>query len=94
MDKQNPPPHRRIEAEIHIGADSWKDLQEMVGDIGKAIEEVSQADENLYWVSPGKHASADVCLKVDHDMTHSQYARDMDQWHLSTRKDLHHAEKS
>lgn len=92
MDKGRPP-HRRIEAEIHIGADSWNDLREILTDICAAVDEVSQADENLYWISPGKHASADVSLKVDHAMTHDQYARDMEQWHLAQRKDLHHDER-
>ncbi len=30
-------PHRRIQVEIHIGADSWNDLEIMVGDIAREI---------------------------------------------------------
>lgn len=80
------PPHRRIQAEIHIGADNWNELESMVGDISREIKNAKSADENLYWVSNGDGAGADVSIKVDHAMTRAQYQRDMRAWNPSPKR--------
>ncbi len=93
MNKQTPPPHRRIQVEIHIGADSWNDLEIMVGDIAREIRGAQDADENLYWVGNGENAGADLSLTVDHAMTREQYRRDLQAWNPSQKRSLPHDER-
>lgn len=88
MDKRTPAPHRRIEAEIHIGADNWDDLQESLTAISKEVSTVAPADENLHWVSTGENSGMDVCVKVDHAMTREQYQNDMRQWQVGLKGGL------
>ncbi len=84
----NQPPHRRLQAEIHIGADSWKDLQESLTFIQKEVADAHDADENLQWVNTGDHFGIDLCIKVDHSMTHNQYLNDMRNWKLAAKGGL------
>lgn len=88
MNSQAQPPHRRIQVEIHIGADSWNDLEIMVGDIAREIRSAKAADENLYWVSNGEGAGADLSLKIDHAMTHEQYRRDLQAWNPAQKRSI------
>lgn len=76
-------PHRRIEAEIFIGADSWDDLAEMIDALDREIQDAKKADENLYWVNPAKNASADVSITVDSTMTAAQYRERLKQWKIN-----------
>ncbi|QQG36845.1 MAG: hypothetical protein HYS17_03475 [Micavibrio aeruginosavorus] len=93
MTEKTPAPHRRIQVEIHIGADSWKDLKSMVGDIAREIRGAESADENLYWVSNGEGAGADLSLTVDHAMTREQYKRDLQAWNPSQKRSISHDER-
>lgn len=56
---------RRIEAEIHISADSWCALSETIDAIGQEIHAAQAADENLYWTSATETVSADVSIKTE-----------------------------
>lgn len=88
MQKHNQAPHRRIVTEIHIGADSWKDLQESLTFIQTEIANASHADENLQWVNTGDNSGIDLCVKVDHSMTRDQYLNDMRNWKLASKGGL------
>ena len=57
--------NRRIEAEIHISADSWRDLQDVIDAIGREIRDASNADENFYWTNTTESASAEVSIKKE-----------------------------
>lgn len=82
MQMDNQAPHRRIVTEIHIGADSWKDLQESLTYIQREIADASHVDENLQWVNTGDHSGIDLSVNVDHSMTREQYLNDMRKWKL------------
>lgn len=56
---------RRIEAEIHISADSWADLQDMIEAIDREIHTAKAADENFYWTNTTKRAEAEVFIKAE-----------------------------
>ncbi len=55
--------NRRIEAEIHISADSWSDLQDMIDAIDREVLDAQAADENFSWTNATKNASAEVSIK-------------------------------
>jgi len=61
----NKPSSRRIEAEIHISADSWCALAETINAIGQEVHIARTADENLYWTSATETARADVSIKTE-----------------------------
>ncbi|MCB9990705.1 MAG: hypothetical protein H6867_04925 [Rhodospirillales bacterium] len=59
----------RIEAEIHIRADSWDDLADMIDAAEKEVRDAKEADENFYWTNGTEGAEAEVSIKreVRHD---------------------------
>ena len=50
--------NRHIEAEIHISADSWGDLQDMIDAIDREIRDAREADENLHWTNNTENVNA------------------------------------
>ena len=88
MQNDSKPPHRRIEAEIHIGADSWRDLHDSLHAIIRELFDAAPNDENLNWVSNAERAGIDLSVTVDHSMTHEQYQNDMRNWRVGLKGGL------
>lgn len=65
MQMNNPTKCRRIEAEIHISADSWGDLSNMIDAIDREVQAAQKADENFYWTNGTEGAEAEVSIKTE-----------------------------
>lgn len=56
---------RRIKAEIHINADSWDDLADMIDAAKREVCVAKEADENFYWTNGIEGAEAEVSIKTE-----------------------------
>lgn len=88
MPNDSKPPHRRIEAEIHIGADSWHNLHDCLHAIIRELFDAAPNDENLHWVSTNENSGIDLSVTVDHSMTREQYLSDMRNWRAGLKEGL------
>lgn len=77
MQNDNKLPSRRIEAEINIGADSWRDLHDSLHAIIRELFDAAPNNENMNWVSVTERSGIDLCVKVNPFLEHAQIVKDL-----------------